>query len=147
MPNYIRDGRAPIPKNEHTSRVMRANKAKDTNPELALVSGLRKLKIKGYTRHPKNIPGRPDVAFRLEHLAVFVHGCFWHRHTHCFPSIPKTHQKYWVPKFEANVRRDARKRIELNKLGWSILTVWECQLKKDPIRQAMRVQNRLARIF
>ena len=75
---YIRDGRSPVPKKEATSKVMSANKGKDTNPELLLRKELWKNNIKGYRLHWKKVPGSPDIAFPKKKLAIFINGCFWH---------------------------------------------------------------------
>ncbi len=79
---YIRDGRAPIPKNEGTSIVMSANKAKDTKPELVLRKTLWKENLRGYRLHPK-IFQADRIIFSFKKTAVFVNGCFWHRCPYC----------------------------------------------------------------
>ena len=64
-------------------------------------------------------------------LAIFVHGCYWHRCPDCKPSLPKTHKKFWREKFKRNIRRDKQKQKALHKIGWSVITIWECQLKQN----------------
>ena len=91
---YVRDGRAPIPKKESISRVMSANKAKNTKPELKLRKALWHSGYKGYRLHPKNIPGRPDIVFKKYALAIFVNGCYWHRCEKCEPSFPKVQSRF-----------------------------------------------------
>ena len=130
-PQYVRDGRAPVPVKEHVSRVMSANKSKNTSPELALKRSLRVAKVGGYKRNYKKLPGKPDFVFMRQRLAVFVNGCFWHRCPKCMKRLPKTNRHYWGPKFEANVRRDARNRRALRRQGWSVMIIWECRLKSD----------------
>jgi DNA mismatch endonuclease, patch repair protein len=145
-PTYLRDGRAPIPKSEVTSRVMSANKGENTSPEMRLRRSLRANGLSNFRHHLNTIPGRPDVVFPREKLAIFVHGCFWHRCPHCHPSVPKTHVEFWAAKFAANKSRDQRKARDLQHLGWSVLTIWECQLKKNASGAANRVSRRLARL-
>jgi DNA mismatch endonuclease (patch repair protein) len=126
---YIRDGRAPIPLKESTSEAMRANRAKDTRPELALRKALRKEGIKGYRLNWGKAPGRPDIAFPGKKLAIFVHGCFWHRCPHCQPILPKSHGDFWEHKFKENMRRDEINVLDLKQAGWNVLTLWECELE------------------
>lgn len=136
---YIRDGRSPIPKDITTSRVMRANKGKHTSPEIKLRAGLRAIGLSDYRLHSKNLPGRPDVVFPKQKLAVFVNGCFWHRCPYCKLDVPKTHSKFWGDKFKNNIARDKRNVRALKKLGWKVSTVWECRLKKSNVKVAQRI--------
>jgi DNA mismatch endonuclease (patch repair protein) len=138
---YLRDGRAPIPDKEITSRVMSANRAKGTHPELSLRRALWKEGIKGYRLNWKKAPGRPDIAFPGRKIAIFVNGCFWHRCPYCRPSLPKSHKAFWKKKFSNNVLRDKEKISELEQYGWKVLTIWECQLKKDPQQSVIRVKE------
>lgn len=127
---YIRDGRAPIPKKEVTSRVMSAIRAKDTKPELILRKALWKSGLRGYRLHWKKAPGRPDICFPGKKIAIFVHGCFWHKCPHCKPPLPKTHKAFWKNKFVANKERDRAKERVLKKEGWKVLVLWECQIDR-----------------
>lgn len=78
--------------------------------------------------HRRNLPGTPDLVFPGAKRAIFVHGCFWHRHKGCVrTTTPKTRAAFWAEKFAANVRRDARTLRQLKSAGWSVLVVWECQ--------------------
>lgn len=138
---YIRDGRAPIPESEKTSRVMSANRAKNTTPERVLRKGLIESGLKGFVVHYDAIPGRPDICYKRSKLAIFVNGCYWHRCPHCKPSMPKTHKDFWTVKFKKNKERDRRKVIELNRIGWKTITIWECQLKKYPDRCVERIEK------
>jgi len=138
---YIRDGRAPLPDKESTSRVMSANRAKNTHPELSLRRALWKVGIKGYRLNWKKAPGRPDIAFPAKKIAIFVNGCFWHRCPHCHPRLPKTHRSFWKKKFSNNVRRDNEKILELEQDGWKVLTIWECEIKKDIQQSVIRVKE------
>lgn len=129
--HYIRDGRSPIPNSEKVSRVMSSNLGKDTKPEIALRKALRSSGLPGYRLHWPKVPGRPDIAYPGKKLAIFVHGCFWHRCPSCNPSFPKIHQEFWSKKFQRNKERDEEKVKELGKIGWKVIVVWECQLKED----------------
>lgn len=128
---YLRDGRAPIPKDEVTSKVMSANKDRNTIPELKLRKALWEAGLKGYRLHWKKAPGRPDICWPGKKLAVFVNGCYRHRCPHCDLPLPKSNTKWWKEKFEKNVARDKRKVKELEAANWKVLTIWECEIKKD----------------
>ncbi len=125
---------------------MQGNRAKDTGPELLLRVALRKLGVVGYRTAVPRVPGRPDIAFTRWNLAIFVHGCFWHRCPYCKPALPKSHRVFWKRKFEANAERDARKRRQLESLGWTVMEIWECQIERDADACARRVALRLERI-
>ena len=87
-----------------------------------------------YRLHGGKLPGRPDLVFPGRKKAIFVHGCFWHRHPDpdCkLARLPKTRQDFWIPKLEGNRARDLRQLEELKALGWSALILWECELKNE----------------
>jgi DNA mismatch endonuclease (patch repair protein) len=126
---YIRDKRSPKPKNENVSKVMSANKAKNSKPEIMLRQELWRNGMRGYRLHYNKIPGRPDVCFVSNKLAIFVNGCFWHRCPHCNYPLPKNNRKFWIEKFRKNKARDIKKKKELKKIGWHVLIVWECQIE------------------
>lgn len=128
---YIRDGRAPIPEKELTSEIMSSIRAKNTKPELILRKALHNSGLSGYRLHWKKAQGRPDISYPGKKLAIFVHGCFWHRCPNCNPPFPKTHLEFWSEKFQKNIDRDKQKTEDLEKSGWHVLIFWECQLKID----------------
>ena len=128
---YSRDKRSPTPKSETVSRVMSANKAKNTKPELKLRHQLWKEGIRGYRLHYKKIPGSPDLVFVSKKLAIFVNGCFWHRCPKCQHSTPKNNSEFWINKFEKNKERDRKKISDLESIGWKTIVIWECDLKTD----------------
>ena len=98
-----------------------------TEPELVVRRLLYRLGYR-YRLHRRDLPGTPDVCFPGRKKAVFVHGCFWHRHPGCRrASTPKTRTAFWSEKFAQNVARDRRKLAELRRLGWYTLVVWECE--------------------
>jgi DNA mismatch endonuclease (patch repair protein) len=77
--------------------------------------------------HRRDLPGRPDLVFPKHRVALFVHGCFWHRHPHCSKSsLPKSRTEYWQAKFNNNVARDARVQKQLRALGWHVVIIWGC---------------------
>jgi DNA mismatch endonuclease, patch repair protein len=128
---YVRDKRSPTPKHQGVSKVMSANKAKNTKPELLLRKLLWSNGIRGYRLNWKQVPGRPDIAFPGRKMAVFVHGCFWHRCPICQYTLPKHNTDFWKAKFDRNTARDQSKKEQLEALGWTVITVWECELKED----------------
>ena len=144
--SYLRDGRAPLPYSKSTSKVMSANRAKNTQPELILRKALSREGISGYRLNWKKAPGRPDIAFPARRIAIFINGCFWHSCPYCHPSLPRSHTGFWKRKFENNRRRDKEKTTQLRREGWKVLTIWECRLKKDPRRAINRVRQVLETI-
>ena len=121
----------PHPASEVTTKVMKANKSKDTKPEMILRKALCEAGFPGYRLHWKKAPGHPDIAYPGRKVAIFVNGCFWHRCPYCNLPTPKRNQEYWVPKFERNVERDKKEQEDLIRLGWTVEVVWECEIKKD----------------
>ena len=131
-------GRNPEPTNAVTSKVMRANKGKDTGPEQEVRRILREIGCPGYRLNWKKAPGRPDIAYPGRKIAIFVNGCFWHRCPRCNLPLPKTHTEFWQEKFDRNVARDMEKTRALEALGWTVITVWECELKNpDAVRSRL----------
>lgn len=122
------------------SKSMKSNRRSGTKPELLLARLLR-MKI----THSR-LPGSPDFVYRRAKLAVFVHGCFWHRCPVHGKTLPKTHAAFWRRKFERNVERDRLNREELEAIGWRVLVVWEHELREDPRRCARRVKKTLERL-
>lgn len=111
------------------SRIMRSVRQERTKPEMVV---RRALHAAGYRfrANAKGLPGSPDLTFTARRKAVFVHGCFWHRHIGCrLASTPKTRVAFWEKKFAQNVERDARKVAELEADWWEVLTIWECETK------------------
>jgi DNA mismatch endonuclease (patch repair protein) len=83
--------------------------------------------------HDKRLPGRPDIVLHKYKAAIFVHGCFWHRHPGCRnATTPSSRADFWQKKFAGTVERDKRKAAELSESGWRVITVWECDLEKHP---------------
>ena len=128
---YVRDKRSPLPKNEAVSRVMSANKRVNSKPEVALRKALREKGLTGYRLNYKKVPGSPDICFVSKKVAIFVHGCYWHRCPHCNLPLPKHNQEFWKEKFSKNIVRDQKKIEQLMSLDWQNLVVWECEIKRD----------------
>jgi DNA mismatch endonuclease (patch repair protein) len=120
---------------------MSANTGKNTKPEVTFRKALRDVGIPGYRLHWKQASGRPDIAYPGKKIAIFVHGCYWHRCPHCDLSLPKSHTEFWAEKFRKNKERDARKKAALESEGWDVLVFWECQIKKDVIACAENVKE------
>ena len=122
------------------SEMMAGIKGRDTAPERAVRRVAHRMGLR-FRLHRKDLPGRPDLVFPRHRLAVFVHGCFWHRHEGCrYAYTPKSRVAFWTRKFAENVARDRRNEDALRDLGWRVLIVWECEA-----REAEAVGMRLAR--
>jgi DNA mismatch endonuclease (patch repair protein) len=114
-----------------------------TLPELVVRKIVKDL---GYrlSHNSSGLPGSPDLCDRLRKRAIFVHGCFWHRHPGCAASsTPKTNGRFWRVKFEQNVARDARNERALRRMGYGVMTIWECQVLGGPTRRRLisRIQR------
>lgn len=113
------------------SQVMSRVRGTDTRPEWRVrrylwARGLR------YRLHSRKLPGKPDLVFPGRHVAVFVHGCFWHRHPGCPNArMPKSRLEFWGPKLASNVVRDRDNVASLKELGWTVMTVWECETRDE----------------
>ena len=113
------------------SRMMSRVRTKGTAPELALRSALHSAGIR-FRLHRKDLPGKPDIVLPKYKSVIFVHGCFWHHHEGCIKSkMPKTNVDFWQDKIAANIKRDKSNQDDLAKMGWRVLVVWECNIKKD----------------
>jgi DNA mismatch endonuclease, patch repair protein len=134
--------RNPPPTSATVSRNMQANRAKDTTPERILRKSLWLCGLRGYRLHPKNVPGRPDISFGRYKIAIFVHGCFWHRCPKCKLPLPKNNREFWIKKFGRNRARDKRKTRVLRAEGWKVFEFWECEITRMADTFARKV-NRL----
>lgn len=113
-------------------------RSRNTGPEIIVRSALHRMGFR-FRLHAGGLPGSPDIVLPGRRLAVFVHGCFWHRHTDCkFAYTPKSRIPFWQKKFDSNVERDARTSEELKQLGWKIGLVWECETRDlDALRKKL----------
>jgi DNA mismatch endonuclease, patch repair protein len=117
------------------SRMMASIGSRDTIPELRVRQFLHRTGLR-FTLHRKGLPGTPDLVIPQFKTVVFVHGCFWHRHSGCrFATTPSTRLEFWQSKFEANVERDSRNAALLIAEGWQVLTTWECQTDDESLEQ------------
>lgn len=118
-------------------RLMANVRSADTKPEMSVRRIAHGLGYR-YRLHVRSLPGSPDLVFPRKRKVIFVHGCFWHRHEGCGrTTFPKTRADYWNAKFSANVARDAAQAIALRGLGWSVLTIWECETRDQPTLRQM----------
>lgn len=102
----------------------------NTNPEIVVRSALHRMGYR-FRIHVKDLPGKPDVVLPRYKTVIFVHGCFWHRHENCREaSKPKTNSQYWENKIARNIERDKKNSCDLTNLGWRVVVIWECELKK-----------------
>jgi DNA mismatch endonuclease (patch repair protein) len=120
------------------SEIMRAVRSRDTKPEMIvrrLVYGLGYR----YRLHRPDLPGKPDLTFLGRRKVVFVHGCFWHGHDCARGArVPKNNQEYWIAKIARNKAREARDYDRLREMGWSVLTIWECETKHLSLEVRLR---------
>ena len=127
---------------KHRSWNMSRILGKHTRPEVAVRSLLHRHGYR-FRLHRRDLPGKPDIVLAKYQTAVFVQGCFWHRHTGCeFAYTPKSNIAFWRTKFRENVARDKRNHARLRALGWQVLCVWECETR-EPERLLRRVSRAL----
>mgnify|MGYP002818470160 FL=1 len=113
--------------------------SKNSKPEIAVRSLLHRAGYR-FSLHRNNLPGKPDICLPKYNTVIFVHGCYWHRHEGCKKgrSLPATNKSFWKEKFAKTVKRDIKSKIELEKLGWNVLTIWECEIKnKETLEETL----------
>ena len=126
----------------HRSWNMSQIKGRNTLPERRVRSVIHRLGFR-FSLRRKDLPGRPDIVLTRYKIAIFVHGCFWHRHERCANAVmPKTRPEFWAAKLNGNVERDARNAHELKKRGWKVFIIWECE-SEDESRLATKLAARL----
>ena len=114
----------------------------DTKPEMKVRSTAHRLGYR-YKLHVSTLPGKPDLVFPKRHKVLFVHGCFWHRHSGCsLARLPKSRLDFWVPKLNANHRRDLKNAAQLRRAGWTVGVIWECE-----IGAADKLENKIKRFL
>jgi DNA mismatch endonuclease (patch repair protein) len=115
------------------SEIMSRIKGKDSAPEIRVRRLLHALGLR-FRLHRKDLPGKPDIVFPRYKAVVLVHGCFWHGHAGCpRAALPTTNAEFWATKIGRNVTRDEEVRKSLEELGWSVLTLWQCELKNAEV--------------
>jgi DNA mismatch endonuclease, patch repair protein len=117
--------------------VMSRIKSKNTKPEITVRKHLFSKGFR-YRIHYSKLPGNPDIALPRYKTAIMVNGCFWHAHKNCkLNRLPKKNLEYWEPKIRKNVERDGRIKNEIEKSGWNLIVVWECELKTNTSQQTL----------
>ncbi|MFQ5445761.1 MAG: very short patch repair endonuclease [Saprospiraceae bacterium] len=107
----------------------------DTKPEMIVRRFLHSNGFR-YRLHMKKLPGKPDIVLKKYNTIIQVHGCFWHAHNGCKEShIPKSRQEYWGPKIKRTVERDEQNELALKRLGWRVITIWECEIEREKARK------------
>lgn len=115
---------------EKRSEIMSKIRSKHTAPEMKVRSLLFSLGFR-FRLHKKNLPGKPDIVLPKYKTLIFVHGCFWHGHDGCkYHRIPKSNNEYWVNKINNNKIKDIEHYNKLVNLGWKVIVIWECQIKR-----------------
>ncbi|MGH3924032.1 MAG: very short patch repair endonuclease [Pseudonocardiaceae bacterium] len=131
---------------ETTRRVMRANKSRDTRPELLLRHELHRRGLR-YRLHARDVPGRPDLVIRHLKIAVFVDGDFWHGNRWRLRGLARleddiaSNHEYWVPKIKRNIARDQEVTTQLSGAGWTVIRIWENEVHRDVHEVADRVER------
>ena len=133
---------------EQRHKCMSSIKGKDTKPEMLV---RRYLHARGYRyrMNVKRLPGTPDIVLRKYRTVIFINGCFWHGHEGCrYFVMPKSNTPFWEKKIERNKQRDVEKRIQLRRMGWHTIIIWECELKpKNRFTTLQALENTLNKIF
>ena len=118
---------------------------RNTKPEILLRSLLHREGFR-FRLHDKRFPGKPDIVLPRHRTVIFVNGCFWHRHNNCeYAYTPKSRQEFWLNKFQGTVQRDQEKQKMLADLGWQVLVVWECELKRNSSLLVSDISSKLLR--
>jgi DNA mismatch endonuclease (patch repair protein) len=127
---------------ERRSWNMSRIRGKDTRPELFVRSLLHQLGYR-FRLNRKEVPGKPDIVLPKYRTAVYVHGCFWHRHEGCtLAYTPKSNLEFWKKKFARNVEGDAEVASKLRETGWKQMVIWECEMR-DPAVLSRRIRRSL----
>ena len=126
----------PLSRSERMARIRKV----DTKPELVVRKLLHALGFR-FRLHRRDLPGNPDIVFPARKKVILVHGCFWHRHT-CSSGrkVPTANRDYWLPKLQRNHARDAQNLSRLHVLGWTTLTLWECELSNSRMLAARLIR-------
>lgn len=137
-PAPTRDRLSPAERSRNMARIRSHN----TTPEKIVRRLVTGLGLR-YRLQRRDLPGRPDLVFGPRHTVILVHGCFWHQHAHCPAGrLPTANRLFWETKLARNTQRDAQNQRALRRLGWRVLTVWECETKNPD-----KLLRRLARLL
>lgn len=119
------------------SEIMSKISGKETKPEILVRKYLFSKGFR-YRKNVKELPGRPDIVLPKYKTIIFIHGCFWHGHEECKKSaLPTTNTEFWREKIGKNIERDRRTIAELKQLGWSVVVIWQCEIKNIALRVAL----------
>lgn len=134
----VREGHV-IEVDDETSKRMATVRQRDTKPEKIVRQVLHSLGLR-FRIDNRDLPGSPDIANRKRKWAVFVHGCYWHRHAGCrLATTPRRNAEFWQAKFDRNINRDAARLDDLRSRGYECLVIWECETRDEPkLRQALQ---------
>ena len=125
------------PTDSARSAQMALVRSRDTKPEMRVRRALHAAGLR-YRLHDRRLPGSPDLVFPSRRVALFVHGCFWHRHMGCSAArLPKSRLEFWESKLSGNVSRDKRQHVALEAAGWTVLVVWECETRNTAALSAL----------
>ena len=126
-----------LTKKERSQNMSRI-RGSDTKPEIHVRSFLHKKGFR-FRLHDKKLPGKPDIVMNKYKTAVFVDGCYWHRHQGCKLAYnPKSRQEFWQSKFESNVRRDKEVNRLFENLDWKIIRIWQCEINEENLTRLAR---------
>ncbi len=115
------------------SEIMSKIRSKNTKPEMIVRGWLHRHGFR-FRLHRKDLSGKPDIVLPKYRTVIFVNGCFWHQHPGCRRAVlPKSNQDFWMPKLQGNVERFARNVAELEKAGWTVVVIWECETKPEHV--------------
>lgn len=124
--SLVADTRTPLQRRH----IMKSVRQKNTGPELAVRRLLHRMGYR-FRLHKKDLPGTPDIVFAGRKKVIFVHGCYWHGHTCSKGHLPKSRLEYWGPKIARNQERDAMSAEILKRMGWGVLTLWQCEVRDE----------------
>lgn len=132
---------------QHRSWNMSRIRGRDTAPERAVRSMLRQMGFR-ISANRRGLPGTPDIVLARRKVAIFVHGCFWHRHSGCrFAYTPKSRVAFWTDKFRQNQQRDMLAVARLRRAGWRVWTIWECQAENpETLRRMLQYRMRRSKL-
>jgi DNA mismatch endonuclease (patch repair protein) len=117
--------------------MMSGIRGKDTKPEMLVRQFLHRSGLR-FRLHSKNLPGKPDLVFPRHRAAIFIHGCFWHRHAGCkYATVPSSNIVFWQQKFARNIERDADAVSRLIAANWKVIVIWECGLRKGDFEKTL----------
>lgn len=133
---------------EQRHKCMARIRSKNTKPEIMVRKYLFARGFR-YRKNVRRLPGTPDIVLRKYRTVIFVNGCFWHGHEGCrYSHLPKSNVEFWRNKIERNKKRDLRERVELRRMGWHVIQVWECQLKPKEREMTLRsIEQALYEIY